>query len=370
MATKAGTLKKATRTPLIAPTQRAERQRQHHHRPDRRVEDHADRVDLDALHQRARRPPRRAPAPTPPTGRCRRSGSPAACRWRGGRRSPPGSPWSGSSTARSRPATGSRRPTMIAISAKKARPSRSRRPMSRLRGRRRRGGRRRSWGLRDRRGRGSGGWSVHQTSPEAAMMRSLATSGPNSAAMRPLRMTTMRWATDRHSLTSEVEKTTARPALAPSARRRNTSALAPTSMPRDGSSSRITRGWVASILPITTFCWLPPDSEPIGAPAAGGLDAGLADAVVDHRPLRWRGGEQPLGEGHDRGERQVLAHRHGLHEPVALAVLGDQHQPRGDAPRDRLARHVPALQQDPPRRRASRPATASSSSVRPAPISP
>ena len=43
------------------------------------------------------------------------------------------------------------------------------------------------------------------------------------------------------------------------------SALAPTSMPRVGSSSSNTRGSVSSALQSTTFCWLPPLSEPIGA---------------------------------------------------------------------------------------------------------
>ena len=39
---------------------------------------------------------------------------------------------------------------------------------------------------------------------------------------------------------------------------RNTSALAPTSMPRLGSSISSTLGSVINALPITTFCWLPP----------------------------------------------------------------------------------------------------------------
>ena len=43
------------------------------------------------------------------------------------------------------------------------------------------------------------------------------------------------------------------------------SAFAPTSTPRVGSSSSSTRGSVSRALPITTFCWLPPLSEPIGA---------------------------------------------------------------------------------------------------------
>ena len=42
------------------------------------------------------------------------------------------------------------------------------------------------------------------------------------------------------------------------------SALAPTSTPRVGSSSRTTDGCASSHLANTTFCWLPPDSEPAG----------------------------------------------------------------------------------------------------------
>jgi len=45
---------------------------------------------------------------------------------------------------------------------------------------------------------------------------------------------------------------------------RKTSALAPTSMPRVGSSNKMTRGSVNSPLPITTFCWLPPESAETG----------------------------------------------------------------------------------------------------------
>ena len=53
---------------------------------------------------------------------------------------------------------------------------------------------------------------------------------------------------------------TARPSCASSLIRRWISALAPTSMPRVGSSMIRTRGAVASHLLSTTFCWLPPDS--------------------------------------------------------------------------------------------------------------
>ena len=41
-----------------------------------------------------------------------------------------------------------------------------------------------------------------------------------------------------------------------------TADLEPTSMPLVGSSRMMTRGSVASHLPMTTFCWLPPDRLP------------------------------------------------------------------------------------------------------------
>ena len=49
-----------------------------------------------------------------------------------------------------------------------------------------------------------------------------------------------------------------------------TAALEPMSMPLVGSSRMMTRGSVASHLPITTFCWLPPDSVPTSWLEAGG----------------------------------------------------------------------------------------------------
>ena len=61
------------------------------------------------------------------------------------------------------------------------------------------------------------------------------------------------------------------------------------SMPRLGSSSRIDLGIRStSILPMTTFCWLPPDSEPIGARRRPVLTCIVADGVVDHARARAR----------------------------------------------------------------------------------
>ena len=61
---------------------------------------------------------------------------------------------------------------------------------------------------------------------------------------------------------SEEIISTARPLLASSEISRWTSDLAPTSMPRVGSSMISSFGSVASHFASTTFCWLPPDSVP------------------------------------------------------------------------------------------------------------
>ena len=53
--------------------------------------------------------------------------------------------------------------------------------------------------------------------------------------------------------------------------------LAPTSMPRVGSSMIRMRGSVSSHLPSTTFCWLPPDSWPTTCSGPAGADAELLD---------------------------------------------------------------------------------------------
>ena len=58
------------------------------------------------------------------------------------------------------------------------------------------------------------------------------------------------------------------------------SALAPTSMPRVGSSRISSRGSVASQRASSTFCWLPPDSCAIGVSASRGLDAERLDVAL------------------------------------------------------------------------------------------
>ena len=59
--------------------------------------------------------------------------------------------------------------------------------------------------------------------------------------------------------TSVEWKRTILPSLARARTSAKISCFAPTSTPRAGSSSRITPGLISSHLPITTFCWLPPE---------------------------------------------------------------------------------------------------------------
>src|SRR4051794_8675211 len=95
---------------------------------------------------------------------------------------------------------------------------------------------------------------------------SSASSRGSSAVSRPSCMTSTRSAMPRTSGSSLEIISTARPWPASSDISRWTSALVPTSMPRVGSSMMSTRGSVASHLPSTTFCWLPPERNPTGSP--------------------------------------------------------------------------------------------------------
>lgn len=80
----------------------------------------------------------------------------------------------------------------------------------------------------------------------------------------------MRSAPSISSSMSEEMSSTASPSPASSSMSPWTSALAPTSMPRVGSSSSRTRGSRQSQRARSTFCWLPPESSPT---FCSGLDA-------------------------------------------------------------------------------------------------
>ena len=143
------------------------------------------------------------------------------------------------------------------------------------------------------------------------------------------------------------------------------------SMPRDGSSSRTTLGRVASILPITTFCWLPPESEPIIAPPPSVLMWTLRIERSMISCSREREVKTPRVNSPIEASERLLADGHGLHQPVALAVLRHEDEAGGDALGDGEARDVAAVEEDAAagglagaRRRVS------IISVRPAPIRP
>ena len=70
--------------------------------------------------------------------------------------------------------------------------------------------------------------------------------------------------------------------------RRKTSAFAPMSMPRLGSSMSRTFGSVSSALPITTFCWFPPESEETGRGGVGNLDRQVLHLAPDDLGLEAR----------------------------------------------------------------------------------
>ena len=109
-----------------------------------------------------------------------------------------------------------------------------------------------------------------------ALMRSSPASAPRGRRSRrgtsrttpPCESTTIRSATSSTSSTSAEATTTALspPARAPWPRCR---ARAPRSTPRNGSSSASTRAGFSSQRPTTTFCWLPPESDSIGASGPG-----------------------------------------------------------------------------------------------------
>src|SRR3954468_9503119 len=120
---------------------------------------------------------------------------------------------------------------------------------------------------------GGDGFGAHAaTSPTCPVARRITLSSSASARLsspvrRPSCMTSTRSAMPRTSGSSLEIMSTATPSPASSLISRCTSALVPTSMPRVGSSTISSFGLVASHLPSTTFCWLPPDSVPTLSPS-------------------------------------------------------------------------------------------------------
>ena len=122
------------------------------------------------------------------------------------------------------------------------------------------------------------GWLITPTPIAAVMIRSWSRSAPAKTPIwRPSRITRTRSLIASTSGRSDEIRMMATPARASSPISSCTSALAPTSMPRVGSSRISTVGCTSSHLASITFCWLPPDRLPTGVASVGVLI-----------PSRWR----------------------------------------------------------------------------------
>src|SRR6476469_1251868 len=138
-----------------------------------------------------------------------------------------------------------------------------------------------------------GGGSGHAAPPVAAWRTfpSVASSLASSAVSRPSCMTSTRSAIPSTSDSSDEIISTAMPRAARSDSSACTSTFAPMSMPRVGSSTISTTGSVASHLPSTTFCWLPPDSVATASVTRRRFTPSLsvhADATARSRDRRTR----------------------------------------------------------------------------------
>src|SRR6218665_352989 len=102
---------------------------------------------------------------------------------------------------------------------------------------------------------------IDQCTAAYSTFSSEASSIENSSTMRPWRETRIRSESLSTSGRYEEITTTAIPASASSSMVRCSSAMAPTSTPRVGSSKMMSLGRWTSERAITTFCWLPPDSS-------------------------------------------------------------------------------------------------------------
>ena len=164
---------------------------------------------------------------------------------------------------------------------------------------------------------------------------------------------------------------TATPSAASCESRWCTSAFVPTSMPRVGSSTRSTRGVVASHFASTTFCWLPPDRVETGSLRPADFTYRRLVHVPRLPPLGRPAQQAETAERPAPGQRRVALHRQ-LHDQALLASIL-RHE--GDAGRDRrggTARPEPHGRRPAPRprRSVSMPKTARMTSLRPAPTRP
>ncbi len=143
-------------------------------------------------------------------------------------------------------------------------------------------------------------------------------------------------------------------------------------MPRVGSSRISSRGSVASQRASSTFCWLPPDSRPIGVSMSAVLmPSALDEALGQLRLLGARQERAQHAEARLQRQRDVLAHRQLGDDAVVLRSSGHSARPW----RDRVGRRGEAHAAR--RRRAARrcrrgpaPNSRRASSVRPEPSRP
>ena len=125
-------------------------------------------------------------------------------------------------------------------------------------------------------------------------------------------------------------------------------ALAPTSMPRVGSSRMSSFGLLASHLPRTIFCWLPPDNLPTIWSSELVLTLNRATPSLASASSAARSMKPSARHSRKRGKREIVADAHWPHQALRAAIL----RHIGDAQRARFAgradAHRLAAEQDLP----------------------
>ena len=180
----------------------------------------------------------------------------------------------------------------------------------------------------------------------ATTFASVASARSNMPVSLPLLITAMRSDSAITSSRSDVANRMPSPSRDSLRMVRKTSALAPTSMPRLGSSISSTFGLVSSALPITTFCWLPPESDVTSLSGLATLIASSltieVTACLSSPPRMWnrRANLRRLASV------RLLATERIETRPFALAVFRDQRQPAADAPRRVALPHLLAVDED------------------------
>ena len=110
---------------------------------------------------------------------------------------------------------------------------------------------------------------------------------------------------------------------------RNTSALAPTSMPRLGSSISSTFGPVISALPMTTFCWLPPLTARRPRCAGSATLIAKSPTALRTAPVSALAVDVKAAQELVKArQRQIAGDRQDRHETFALPVLRNQRKCR------------------------------------------